>query len=818
MGVLDGLTVLDLSWGISGPMTGMLLADHGALVTKIDPPDGDPWRHLSGYRVWNRGKRSARLDLHDPDDNARLRALAGNADVLIESFAPGVAKRLGLDYDMLSAHNPRLIHCSITGYGPDGPHAHRPGIDALVAARTGYQWAVRGTPEGITAKLSGMVGPLPDMEVPPGCGTGPERDGPLFNGVPWISLATFYIATVAINAAVRARETTGRGQHINASLLHGVLATTLGSWQSAEHADRPGYQTWVFDPRAPKGFFRAADNRWTHHWVALPEFILGVADSQTADGELVSPKTANLRLDPSADDIVVLHAYQPTLAEAVAKLPADTWVKIAADTGVPVQKVRSPEEALLDPLLLADGCVIEVDDPEVGPIRQVGRVVELSRHPTTPPRPAPLSGEHNDQVRAEADSVRRQDRSRITSATTTKLASPLDGVVVLDLGLAVAGPFGTQVLAQLGARVIKVNTFVDKHWMSNQIGVCCNRDKESIILNLKDPQAVSVFNRLLETADVVAHNMRYGAAQRLGVDYDSLRQIKPDLIYCHSIGYEQGPRQNHPGNDQTAAALAGTEWLDGGLDHDGHPLWSTTSLGDTGTGFLSALGIIQALIDRDRTGEGQFVRTSILYAHLLNASTAWTSPNGARTADRQRPDAELYGWCALYRLYETLDGWLCIAVLDESSWQALCAAIGRSDLADDPRFGTAAARRVNDNLLVTELTTAFGTRTAQQWFARLDTAGVPCEVSDPDFNTRLFNDPAAVESGLVSVFDHPKLGQMRVGGLYFDFSDTAGTSGRPAFLPGQHSRSILAELGYSDDEIDKLIDTDAVGEPSQTVS
>jgi crotonobetainyl-CoA:carnitine CoA-transferase CaiB-like acyl-CoA transferase len=299
---------------------------------------------------------------------------------------------------------------------------------------------------------------------------------------------------------------------------------------------------------------------------------------------------------------------------------------------------------------------------------------------------------------------------------------------------------------------------------------------------------------------------------RLGVDYESLRLIKSDLIYCHSIGHEQGPRQNNPGNDQTAAALAGTEWLDGGLDYDGRPIWSTTSLGDTGTGFLSALGVIQALLDRDRTGQGQFVRTSILYAHLLNASTAWISPDGTLTGDRQKPDADLYGWCALYRLYETLDGWLCIAVLDDTAWQKLCTTVGRWDLASNPRFATATARRVNNDLLIAELTTAFSTQTAQQWFTLLDAAGVPCEISDLNFATTLFDDPEAIERGLVSTFEHPKLGKMRAGGLYFDLSDTPGTAARPAFIPGQDSRAILNELGYSRNEIDTLIAAESVGE------
>src|ERR1700686_3342846 len=160
-GVLSGLEVLDLSWGVAGPMTGMLLADHGARVTRIEPPGGDPFAGLSGTRVWLRGKRRATLDLRDRADREVFLAHARSADVVIESFGPGVAAKLGIDHALLLAANPRLIHCSITGYGETGRHAHRPAYDALVAARTGQQFESRG-PVGTT------IGRLSHAEICPG--------------------------------------------------------------------------------------------------------------------------------------------------------------------------------------------------------------------------------------------------------------------------------------------------------------------------------------------------------------------------------------------------------------------------------------------------------------------------------------------------------------------------------------------------------------------------------------------------------------------------------------------------------------------------
>ncbi|HEX3785554.1 MAG TPA: CoA transferase [Pseudonocardiaceae bacterium] len=818
MGVLDGINVLDLSRGIAGPITTMLLADHGAKVTRIESPSGDPREGDSGYRVWHRGKRSAVLDLKAPADRARLHALARIADVLVESFAPGTGARLGIDNATLAALNPRLIHCSITGYGPDGPDADRPGLDALVAARTGYQWEVRGVAGGSIGRLSGTEGMLPGLTAPPGCWVGPDRDGPLFNGVPWPSLGAAYIATVAVNAALLARETTGRGQHINTSLLHGVLATTVASWQRAERSDTPSYQSWVIDPRAPKGFFRASDGRWTHHWVPLPEFILTASSNgMRVTPDLASPKNASLRVTPMAEDMVVLHAYQNQLAEAVAKYSSSEWVELAAKVGVPVQTVRSPEEALLDPLLLADGCVVEVSDQEVGPIRQVGRVVELQRHPQPVPAPAPKTGQHTVEVIAEADALLAAPVDPPVPPGRSP-AAPLAGVTVLDLGLAVAGPFGTQVLAELGARVIKVNAKHDTFWLGTHLGMCCNRDKESITLDLKQPEAMAVLHRLVRGADVVQHNMRYDAAQRLGVDYESLRRHNPGLVYCHTIGHEQGPREQLPGNDQTAAALAGTSWLDGGLDDDGRPIWSCTSLGDTGNGFLSALGIIQALYDRRRTGEGQFVRTSILYAHLLNASTAWVSPDGEQAGARQRVDAQQYGWHALYSLYQAAEGWLCLAALTEADWAKLGPALGRPDLTDDVRFATAAARAGHDAELVAELSGIFSGRTAREWFTVLDAHGVPCEVSDPDYVLRLFADPDAAQRKVLASFRHRTVGELTMAGRYFDLSDTPGTVQGPPLWPGQNSAAILAGLGYSPEEIAGLIESGVVDDTSEVTA
>ena len=378
--------MLDLSWGVAGPVATMLLADHGARVTRIEPPGGDPFGVFSGSRVWARGKRSAVLDLTEPGQRNVVLELASRTDVVVESFAPGVTQDLGIDYETLCVKNDRLVYCSITGYGADGQHADRPGYDMLVAARTGQQWEHRGIVGGTIEKLAGGEGMMPGL-VPPDEDAGAARSGRSAGiGVPWASMATAYLATLAISAALRERELSGRGQKVSTSLLQGVLATTLAAWQRTEHYRSENYQSWLIDPRASKAIYRAADGRWVHQWVMLPTFVLGVSQGDElqlpgpdSPWQVAQPRDMHLRIGMAAENMVILHEFDPQLRAAIAKFPSEEWVRMAADVGVPLQIVRSPEEALRDELLVADGCVVEVDDPELGAVRRSDALLALPR-------------------------------------------------------------------------------------------------------------------------------------------------------------------------------------------------------------------------------------------------------------------------------------------------------------------------------------------------------------------------------------------------------------------------------------------------------
>ncbi|MGY1739437.1 MULTISPECIES: CoA transferase [unclassified Blastococcus] len=787
--VYAGLRVVDLTRGTAGAIATMLLADAGAEVIRLDSPD-DPFAGCSGYRVWHRGKRRAVLDPADPADLAVARELLTGADVVVETPEHLPAE---LDVAGWTAADERLVRCSITGYGDAAAHRGRPAVDALVAARTGLCWETRGVPGTTIGLLSGRSDPLADLPVPDGAAVGPDRDGPMATGIPWASNATAYLAAIAIAAALRDRELTGLGQHVRTSLLQGVLGTTSIAWQRAEHPDSESYLGWTSDPRAPKGFYRARDGRWFQQWVQLPAFML--ADEEPPAG--TSPRDAELRIETDYAEMVLLHHFHPLMTRAAGRRTAAEWERAAEAAGVPLEVVRSPEEALLDDALLADGCVAELPDAEHGAIRAVGSVIRLGDCPAPVTRGTAPAGADTAWVRAHARRSRRA--ARPAGGSRGGGAAPLAGVRVLDLGLAIAGPFGAQLLAALGADVVRVHPARDEFWMRTQYSHMSNRGKRSLALDLKDPRGLAVFHDLVRGADVVHHNMREAAARRLGVDSASLRAVNPGLVHCHTRGYEHGRRDPRPANDQTAAALCGTEWVDGGTDRGGTPIWPSVSLGDTGNGLLSALGVLQALYHRDRTGRGQLVDTSITYAHLLNASSAWVTPDGATRGARPELDAEGWGVSALQRIYPTAVGWLCLAVASDDQWRRLCAALPELDL---PRFATAPGRAAADGELAERLTAVLATDTAEAWAARLDACQVPAEACAPAPGTALFDDPDLAARGLVTSYRHPVLGRMQMAGRLFDVRGVAPLG--PAPLLGQHTRELLLELGRSPAEVDAL--------------
>ena len=797
-GVFDGLQVLDLSWGTAGPMTTMLLADNGAQVTRIERPGGDPFAGQAGYRVWNRGKRSARLDLASGDGLAAFRALASVADLVVESFSPGTAARLGVDHDTLSATNPRLVTCSISGYGRHPAHRDRPGLDGLVAARTGLLYDQKGRRGTALDFIGGRPGPHPEQDAPEGLVRGADRPGPVFPRSPWPSIGATYFAAVGIAAALRAREVTGRGQHVETSLLQGALAAVCLNWQRVEKPDAPLYWMWPTDGRAIEGLYECADGRWVHHWTVRPNWVLSSAEG---DELATAAIDGAYRDDPDRvsmepDGLLTGTFLHPLLAEAFRKFPADDWVRAGEVAQMGVALVRSPAEALADDAFLADGCVVEVDDPDVGPIRHAGPLLELSATPGAVRGPAPRPGEHTDEVLAEAAGA--SPARPEAGATDIALAHPLSGIRVLDLGLGVAGPFTGRVLADLGADVVKVHALHDVYWAGTHMGLGTNRGKRSIAVDLKSPAGRKVLDELVAGADVVMTNWRPGAAARLGLDEETLRRRYPRLVFCNTRGFEKGPRSALPGTDQTAAALTGTEWEDGACDAGNPPLWSRSNMGDTGNALLAAIAVIAAVYHRDRTGEGQAVGTSIVNAGLLHTSYAWIHADGT-PGPWGHVDGDQYGLSPFYRMYRCRDDrWIFVAAVDDGSRRRLVAAVADPDDADPDD-----AVPDDEEKVAALLEERFRRLPASDWFAELDPV-VPVEIVDELFCRRLFDDAEARSSGLTAGTWAGSVGRFEDPGLLVDLSETPGVVQRGPSMCGEHTREILVELGYTDADVDTM--------------
>ncbi|MDQ1447493.1 MAG: hypothetical protein QOC79_464, partial [Actinomycetota bacterium] len=487
----------------------------------------------------------------------------------------------------------------------------------------------------------------------------------------------------------------------------------------------------------------------------------------------------------------------PLLSEAFRKFPSDAWVKAGAAAGIGIALVRSPGEALADESFRADGCVVEVDDPEVGRIRHVGPVLEFSATPGRVAGPTASPGRDTAAVLAEAAAV--GGTAPAARSQRGELAHALQGVRVLDLGLGVAGPFAGRALADLGADVIKIHALHDTYWAGTHMGLGTNRGKRSIALNLKHPSGRAVLDRLIERADVITTNWRPGAAGRLGIDYESLRERFPKLVYCNTRGYEKGPRSDLPGTDQTAAALAGVEWEDGACAAGNPPLWSRSGMGDTGNALLAAIAITAALYHRDRTGEGQAVSTSIVNAQLLLTSYAWIHSDGTPT-EWGEVDAAQYGLSPFYRLYACADGrWLFLAAVRTEHRISLAGALREDRIALEHPEKAAAF-----------LESRFAEHSAAQWCQALNAAGVPAEVVDEDYCRTLFDDPQARASQLVAETRAGGVGRFEDAGLLVDMSATPGIVQRGPCLCGEHTREIMLEHGYTAAEIDEHVSDRAI--------
>ncbi|HEX6313611.1 MAG TPA: CoA transferase [Gemmatimonadaceae bacterium] len=378
---LDGVRVVDLTQVMAGPFCTMLLADLGADVIKIEPPDGDLSRSMGGARLrkrgpdhapffaLNRNKRSVVLDLKQPDELGVLLSLVRQADVFIENFRPGVADRLGVGYDALSAENPRLVYATISGFGPGGAWSDRPGFDLIAQGMSGV------------------------MSV-----TGTADSGPVKCGVPISDLAAGLYAANGIQAALLARQRTGRGQRVETSLFESALGMSV--WEATEYwatGEPPQPLGSAHRLSAPYQAFRAKDGFLTiaaltpAHWERLCQ-VLGRPDL-----------CADRRFASNAARLARRAELVREMERALAAHPVEEWVDRLLAAGIPSGPILDYADVFASPHVADRRMVEPVDHPVEGPINTLGVPVKLSDTPAAVRRPPPLLGQHTGSVRAALD-------------------------------------------------------------------------------------------------------------------------------------------------------------------------------------------------------------------------------------------------------------------------------------------------------------------------------------------------------------------------------------------------------------------------------
>ncbi len=391
---------------------------------------------------------------------------------------------------------------------------------------------------------------------------------------------------------------------------------------------------------------------------------------------------------------------------------------------------------------------------------------------------------------------------------------PLGDIRVLDLTRALAGPYCTMMLGDLGADVVKIERpgrgDDSRGWGPPFVGepygpypgesayfLAANRNKRSITVNLKSREGREIVGRLAEVSDALVENFRTGTLDRMGLGYDDLHALNPSLVYCSISGYGRtGPYAKHPGYDFIIQAEGGLMGITG--PEEGPPCRVGVPIVDITAGMFAATAILAALRARDETGKGQLVDVSLLDASvalLTNvASNYLVGGEPPRRLGNAHPNI------APYEAFRARDRWLAVAAANQSQWTTLCEVIDRPDLKQDPRFATNEARVSNRPALLDVLGGVFAERDADEWLADLEEAGLPCgpinTVAD------VFEHPQAEARNLTLKAEHPAVGSVRFPGFPYRLSETPADVSQPPPLLGQHTEEVLSELlGYTPSEV-----------------
>ncbi len=788
---LDGYVVVDLSTGIAGAYCTKLLADGGAEVIKVEPPQGDPMRSWSASSAGAESDAGAEVDrraggalfsflaggkrsvVAGPDDRDFVDELLSGADAVIWSRGSQLAESLP-PAEIHRAH-PRATVTAITPFGLDGPWAQAPATEFTLQAWSGGIVGLgRGSPDRAPVYVGGQVGEY---------------------------LAGAYASAVTL--AFR-----GRGELIDLSMLEtSILGLTyypvtyfemLGRpWRDARRLTVPGIA------RAKDGLVDIGCGT-AQQWFDLCA-MTGHVEWIDEESELTITEQANLHADE-------LYAW-------VAEQTVDEIRDLATAFRIPNAPVANGANVESLDHFQARGSF--VTNPRDG-FRQPGPPYRMTPPLLAGPDPAPLLGEHTEHYREECAQGRRRTRSTTVDARTGDTALPFEGLRVLDLTTFWAGPSCTHLLALLGAEVIHVESTrhpdgtrliagipvtVEPWRERSPIFSGLNTNKKGITLELQSRRGRELLGRLVQTCDVLVENFTPRVIEQIGLDFDAVQRLRPDAVMLRMPGFGlDGPWRDNPAFAYVIEAAAGVSWLTGYPDRNPYEPYS---VGDPNAGIHALNGLLLALEHRRRTGQGVLVEAAMVDAALNIAAEQVIeySAYGAllQRAGNRGPAAAPQN---LYRTNEIdefgrLDSWVAIAVTTDEQWAGLRHALGDPPWAADPSLSTAAGRRAQHDHIDEQLAAWCAERSGDQIVDTLWNAGVPvAKVMQPHRQTEL---PQLRHRGFFEVVGHPVNEPARHSSVPMRLAKGPDRFHRhPAPLLGQHNHEVLGSLGLTDAEIAEL--------------
>jgi len=792
-GALSGLSILELGSMVAAPYCAKLLADLGADVVKVEAPEsGDPARRRGPFPgdvphpersalflYLNTSKRGVTLDLGTEAGRGIFLELVREVDVLIEDRAPGELERIGLGYARLSELDPRLIVTSITPFGQTGPHRDHRGHHLNLYHGSGYSSPFH---------LPG------DEDRPPPKGGGYLGD--------YDAGLTAAIGTIA---AVIGRAASGRGEHVDVSKQEAMMCMERVDIGRLTNDPNPQPRRMVGGlTRAKDGYFMVTPLE-SHQWESL---VRAMGEPEWSKAEWCKDELGRLEHREEARDHI---------AEWAADLSREEIYHLCQAEGTPAGPVRNVAEVRAWEQAKAREFFVELEHPEAGSQVYPTAPYRFSKTPWAGSR-APLLGEHNQEVYGEG--LGRSPGACASGGGGSDLMQeargrqgPLSGIRVTDFTWAWAGPHGTLLLAMLGAEVIKIESHarldharvhslaagavsrgVDESPFFNDL----NLGKLSITLDLRKEEARDSARRLVAGSDVVTQNMRPGVLDRLGLGYQALRAVKPDIVMLSSSAVgATGPEGSYVGYAPTFACMSGAVEITGYPDEPPSPLSGSV---DLGVGTTAAFAVLAALHHRQRTGEGQHIdlsSTEVMSAMIGDAFLEYSLCDRLPERRGNRDSSMAPHNC--YRC-KGEEQWLTIAVGTEAEWRALRTVIDDPELGDEQLAGPLGRWQHQDRLdaVIERWTRQREPREAMEILQR---AGVAAMVVHTGASIGV--DPHVRRRGVFQKVTHPRLGERAVVRPPWRLEGVGVRGAAPTI--GEHTEYILEEiLGLSRDEIDRL--------------